>query len=79
MRTTIEITEEHRARLLEIAARRGLKGFSAIVHEALEHYLEHDIASRAQRSRALEARGALSEDEAEAMRERVSELRERWR
>ena len=39
MRTTIEIKPEHRARLLELAARRGNKGFSELVGEALEAYL----------------------------------------
>jgi predicted DNA-binding protein len=39
MRTTIEIPDDQRARLLELAARRGEKGFSALVREALELYL----------------------------------------
>lgn len=34
MRTTIEIKPEHRAKLLELAARRGAKGFSELVDEA---------------------------------------------
>ncbi len=36
MRTTIEIRDEHRAKLLEMAARRGEKGFSSIVSETIE-------------------------------------------
>jgi hypothetical protein len=36
MRTTIEIKPEHRARILELAATRGDKGFSTVVAEALE-------------------------------------------
>jgi hypothetical protein len=40
MRTTIEMKPEHRARLLELAANRGDKGFSTVVAEALELYLE---------------------------------------
>ena len=35
MRTTIELSSEHRARLLEIAARRHEKGFSSIIAEAV--------------------------------------------
>jgi hypothetical protein len=39
MRTTIEITDHQRARLLDLAARRGAKGFSRFVQEALDDYL----------------------------------------
>ena len=41
MRTTVEITAEQRAQLLKLAARRGEKGFSGLVREALETYLAH--------------------------------------
>src|SRR3972149_4767993 len=40
MRTTVEITDEQRARLLELAARRGEKGFSKLVQEALERFID---------------------------------------
>jgi hypothetical protein len=36
MRTTIEMKDEHRAALLEMAAQRGLKGFSVLVEDAVE-------------------------------------------
>ena len=79
MRTTIEIRDEHRARLLALAARRGEKGFSKIVEEALEAYLlnleERDRARRL----ALGALGALSDDEAGDLERAVHELREHWR
>ncbi len=39
MRTTIEMKPEHRAKLLELAAHRGAKGFSQFVSEALDAYL----------------------------------------
>src|SRR5260370_421628 len=46
MRTTVEIADEHRARLVELAARRKEKGFSRIVSEAIEQYLEAlDVAA----------------------------------
>jgi hypothetical protein len=35
MRTTIEMKPEHRARVIELAARRGDKGFSTVIAEAL--------------------------------------------
>jgi len=35
MRTTLEIPDEQRAKLLQLAAARGMKGFSSLVTEAL--------------------------------------------
>ncbi|MBI5244905.1 MAG: hypothetical protein HY922_14660 [Elusimicrobia bacterium] len=39
MRTTIELTDEQRGALLELAGRRGLRGYSSLVQEALDRYL----------------------------------------
>ena len=39
MRTTIELKEEHRALLHAIAARRGWRGYSKVIEEAIEFYL----------------------------------------
>jgi predicted transcriptional regulator len=79
MRTTIEIRDEYRARLLEIAARRGEKGFSRIVEDALERYLADEAAMEDARRRALETRGILSDDEAEELRAETLRLRSSWR
>ncbi len=49
MRTTIELSDRTYARLRAKAAERGMRGFSAIVEEALERLLEQggedDLAS----------------------------------
>lgn len=79
MRTTIEMKDEHRARLLEIAARRREKGFSGLVAEAIELYLAHQASDDAERAAALGVRGALSEEEAAALRAEARALREAWR
>jgi metal-responsive CopG/Arc/MetJ family transcriptional regulator len=79
MRTTVELSDEIRAKLLELSARRGDKGFSALVEEALERYFdEHENRRR----RADEARGVLGsmgEEDAEELRDSVERLRGRWR
>lgn len=79
MRTTIEMTVEHRARLLALAARRGEKGFSKLVEEALDLYLAAVDADDHKRRRAAEARGALTLKDAATLRETAARLRERWR
>ena len=79
MRTTIEIGEEQRAQLLKLAARRGEKGFSKLVQEALELYLEAHSRADDKRRRALLLRGALGEKDAKRLREDTANIRGSWR
>ena len=79
MRTTIELKDESRARLLALAARRGEKGFSALIGEAVESYLEATDADEQRRRAALALRGRLRPREANILREATSALRESWR
>ncbi len=79
MRTTIELSAEHRARLLELAARRGEKGFSGLIEEAVALYLRQERARGAVRRRALARRGSLRGREAEEIRVAVAAWRQRWR
>jgi hypothetical protein len=57
MRTTIEIKPEHRAKLLELAARQGVRGFSALAGEALEAYFRAEADREALRRRAVCLKG----------------------
>lgn len=79
MRTTVEISDEQRARLLEAAARRGEKGFSGIIHEALDQYFraEADRVARLERARA--ALGSLAGEAADRLEKDVQSLRRSWR
>ncbi len=79
MRTTIEIKDDHRARLLELAARRKEKGFSTIVAEAIEVYLKEQADHAEARRQALEVCGALSSRDTKRMRLETSKLRKSWR
>jgi hypothetical protein len=62
MRTTVELSDRTYARLRARAAERGMRGFSAIVEEALERLLEQgagdDLAAA-----VAEAEGAWSESD----------------
>lgn len=48
MRTTILLTDEQRAKLIELAAQRGHKGYSKLVQDAVDAYLaeQQALASR---------------------------------
>ncbi len=79
MRTTIELKAEHRARLLQLAAERGEKGFSSLINEAVDVYLK-TLAEREQaRSEALKLLGSLSAKDADELRESVRKVRGHWR
>jgi hypothetical protein len=70
---------EHRARILELAAQRGEKGFSTVVAEALELYLEIQ-GGRANAVRSVLAlKGSMSETEAAALLTQTRKLRANWR
>jgi predicted transcriptional regulator len=79
VRTTIELKDESRAKLLEIAARRGEKGFSRLIDEAVEQYLRTQEADRARRTAALALRGSLGEGDVEQLRTATGAIREEWR
>jgi predicted transcriptional regulator len=68
MRTTIDLRDDHRARLLEIAAGRGHRGISAVVAEAIEAYIETLPKKEERRKIALDLRGSLTEEEGEELR-----------
>ncbi len=79
MRTTIELRNDQRARLLQLAAERGERGFSVLIQEAVDHYLvEIEFRDRAVDD-ALATIGSLDSDAAEGLRERVASVRKRWR
>jgi metal-responsive CopG/Arc/MetJ family transcriptional regulator len=79
MRTTIEINDRHRAALLELAARRGEKGFSVLVRDALDAYLKEEKSRRDWQRGALRLRGSLSPHEGGALKRHITRLRRSWR
>jgi predicted transcriptional regulator len=79
MRTTIEMKPEHRARILELAAHRGEKGFSTVVAEALELYLDVQKGRENAIRSALALKGSMSEADAAVLLTQTRKLRANWR
>lgn len=77
MRTTVEITDEQHRALSAIARRRGVRGFSALVQEALDGYLTNLTADEVDVLLGLE--GTLTDSEARQVRTRIDEARTTWR
>jgi Arc/MetJ family transcription regulator len=79
MRTTIELRDDLRAKLLQIAGRRGEKGFSHLVEEAVDRYVAEESTREEARRLALAARGSLLHAEASELAARAAAIRETWR
>ncbi|MFN2377758.1 MAG: hypothetical protein ABR538_14585 [Candidatus Binatia bacterium] len=59
--------------------RRGEKGFSSVVREAVDLYLKAHASREDAVRAALGIRGALAGSEGEALEEEVSIIRKKWR
>lgn len=79
MRTTVEMKPAHRSALLELAARRGEKGFSSVLAEAIEEYLDDEQTRAKRRKELLSLAGSLSAEDAKRLRATARSLRENWR
>ena len=77
MRTTVEITDEQHRALSAIAQRRGVRGFSALVQEALDGYLASLNTDEVDLLLGLE--GTLTESEAQEVRSRIDDVKATWR
>ncbi|MSR21116.1 MAG: ribbon-helix-helix protein, CopG family [Gemmatimonadetes bacterium] len=79
MRTTVELSDETRAKLMELAARRGDRGYSAVVEEAVSRYLDEEERRRLGVESARSVIGAMEEEDALGLEASVQALREFWR
>jgi len=77
MRTTVEITSVQHEALNALAKRRGLRGFSQLVQEALDVYLQGLGDSETKLLLSLE--GSLNEQQEAEMRSRIEDARAAWR
>jgi len=79
MRTTVEMKPQHRSALLALAARRGEKGFSSVLAEAIEAYLDGERLRAQRRTQLLSLAGSVSAEDGERLRRVSKSLREHWR
>ncbi|MGE2690368.1 hypothetical protein [Mycolicibacterium pulveris] len=77
MRTTVEITAEQHRALTAIAQRRGVRGFSPLVQEALDSYLADLSTDEVELLLGLE--GVLTESETREVRARITDAKSTWR
>ena len=77
MRTTIELRDDQHAALAALASRRGMRGYSGLVQEALDLYLWETLAQTT--GRYLQLRGILADDEAAEVEHRIAEAWATWK
>jgi hypothetical protein len=77
MRTTVEITEEQHDALNAVARRRGLRGFSTVVQEALDVYLQNLEPGEVELLLRLE--GSVTDNEERELRSRIDTAWTAWR
>ena len=78
MRATVEIPDHLRAAVLAVAARKGYRGYSKVIVEALEFYLAEKAAQESGLQELLNLRGTWSRQAASKTRNRIAEARANW-
>jgi len=77
VRTTVELSDHTYTRLRAKAAERGMRGFSAIVEEALERHLESDGGNDLVAA-LVDAEGAWSESDVKQWERACGEAWATW-
>lgn len=79
MRTTIELSDDHRSALHSLAARRRLRGYSKLIQEAIDFYIKEKIKKGDSHKHLLKMKGTWNEEEAKKFRKRLEEIRRNWK
>lgn len=78
MRTTVELSDDLIAALHVLAVKKGHRGYSRIMEEAVKHYL-HDLEKKSgDRSVLMRLRGSWNTEEAVETRKKLEEIRKNW-
>lgn len=76
IQVTVEMKPEHRSALLALASRRGQKGFSAVLGEAIDSFLQGEAEREKRRKALLSLGGSLSKKDCDELRRTAKALRE---
>jgi predicted DNA-binding protein len=79
MKTTVELSNEHRSALHFLAARRGVRGYSKLIQEAVELYIKETTTKRGSAKQLLKMRGTWNKEDARKFQKKLREIRKNWR
>ncbi len=79
MRTTIELSDDLISILRALAVKKGYRGYSKVIEEALNFYLKENEKRELARGKTLKMMGSWSLAEAKETRKRLEEIRKNWK
>ena len=78
MRTTVELSDDLIAALHALAVKKGHRGYSKVMEEAVKHYLLDHEKKELSLSVIMKMRGSWSAEEAAETRKKLEEIRTNW-
>jgi metal-responsive CopG/Arc/MetJ family transcriptional regulator len=78
MRTTVELSDDLIAALHALAVKKGYRGYSKIMEEAVKSYLRDHEKKEGAWSVLMRMRGSWNAEEAAETRKKLEEIRENW-
>ena len=78
MRTTIEIQDRYRSVLHSLAVKKGLRGYSGIIEDALDKYIDGLSRKGSLKDEILQMMGSWQEEEIAQVKEKIKEMRKNW-
>jgi len=79
MRTTVEIPEGQRRALHSLALRKGLRGFSQVIQEAISFYIQNRKELKDERIELLRMKGSWSAATTRQVKNRIQQVRKNWK
>jgi predicted transcriptional regulator len=78
MRTTIELSDDKIAALHALAIRKGQRGYSRIMEEAVDYYLQDQKKRDKDIVKLLSFMGTWTEEESAEIGKKLEEVRKNW-
>lgn len=75
----MEIPEGQRQALHAIALKKGLRGYSRIIQEAVAFYIQNKEELNAARMQLLQLKGSWSPTHTRRVRQRIDQVRGNWK
>ncbi len=79
MRTTIELSNDLIGILHALAVKKGYRGYSKVIEEALIFYIKENERRETGKEKILKMRGSWDGAEARETKKRLEEIRKNWK
>ncbi len=79
MKISVELKDEDRSKLLQMATEQPDRGLAELVSEAIDLYLRSQERSELGKEKSAGLRGGISDEDADGFRETLSKIRSSWR